>query len=134
MEVLLRKEAMEERLGKYFTGKPCKNGHIAERRTCDGGCCECSKLKYTSGALSFHQEGFEELATEYRSLRHTLKKVEEKLRKKSPHDAPFESENNKKYMKLMSRLNEIEKELQQKYNVPHYQLQKFIASKEESEY
>lgn len=31
-------------LGKtrYFTGKPCKRGHISERVTCDGKCIECA--------------------------------------------------------------------------------------------
>lgn len=27
----------------YFTGKPCKHGHVAKRFTCDGGCIECSR-------------------------------------------------------------------------------------------
>lgn len=26
---------------RYFTGKPCKNGHVAERRVSDGRCIEC---------------------------------------------------------------------------------------------
>jgi hypothetical protein len=26
---------------RYFTGRPCKYGHIAERFTSDGGCVEC---------------------------------------------------------------------------------------------
>ncbi len=25
----------------YFTGKPCKNGHIARRRTISGACISC---------------------------------------------------------------------------------------------
>lgn len=29
----------------YDTGKPCKHGHRALRWSCDGGCCECTKLK-----------------------------------------------------------------------------------------
>lgn len=40
------KEKIEaKRSGKttYFTGKPCKNGHLSKRFTCDGKCVECNK-------------------------------------------------------------------------------------------
>ncbi|PWT77524.1 MAG: hypothetical protein C5B60_02505 [Chloroflexi bacterium] len=36
-----RQEAIQRGLKRYFTGKRCKNGHIAERKTCDGGCLIC---------------------------------------------------------------------------------------------
>ena len=42
-KVISRAEAREQGLTKYFTGKPCKNGHIAERYT---KTCECSKCIY----------------------------------------------------------------------------------------
>lgn len=29
----------------YFTGKPCKHGHVAKRSTIDGCCVECRKIK-----------------------------------------------------------------------------------------
>jgi hypothetical protein len=29
--------------GKYFTGQPCKNGHIAERWNYNGMCVECKR-------------------------------------------------------------------------------------------
>ena len=37
-----RKEALALGLPRYFTGKPCKHGHIAERKT-KGGCIECRR-------------------------------------------------------------------------------------------
>ena len=30
--------------GKYYTGKPCKAGHLAERLIYNGQCVECKKL------------------------------------------------------------------------------------------
>ncbi len=36
-----RSEAAEKHLAKFFTGKPCKRGHIAERYVSTGNCCEC---------------------------------------------------------------------------------------------
>ena len=41
MEIIIRREAKELRINKYFTGKPCKYGHISKRYTGDGRCIEC---------------------------------------------------------------------------------------------
>jgi hypothetical protein len=38
MQLVSYKEAVAKGLSKYFTGKPCKKGHIAERRV-SGRCC-----------------------------------------------------------------------------------------------
>jgi hypothetical protein len=39
--ILLRQDAMAQGKSVYFTGKPCKNGHIVQRYTTSGGCLEC---------------------------------------------------------------------------------------------
>ena len=44
-DIVTKKEAIELSLTRYFTGKPCKNGHIAQRQTKKSTCCECSKIK-----------------------------------------------------------------------------------------
>jgi len=44
MKIITRKEAKEQGLKRYFTGKPCKHGHVSERLTY-GGCIEC-KVQY----------------------------------------------------------------------------------------
>lgn len=41
MDILTRKYAKEYDLPKYFTGKPCKKGHVAPRYTVSGGCQAC---------------------------------------------------------------------------------------------
>ena len=41
MQIILRKEAKALGLPRYFTGQPCKHGHIAERSTSGGGCFDC---------------------------------------------------------------------------------------------
>ena len=40
-----RQEAKEQGLKKYFTGKPCKRGHVAERTVKDCTCLLCRRLK-----------------------------------------------------------------------------------------
>ena len=44
MKITTRKEAKAQGLKRYFTGKPCKWGHVAERFSVDGKCAKCSRL------------------------------------------------------------------------------------------
>lgn len=39
--IISRKEARQENLKTYFDGEPCERGHVAERLTISGRCCEC---------------------------------------------------------------------------------------------
>jgi DNA-directed RNA polymerase subunit RPC12/RpoP len=41
--IVLRKEAREKGLKRYFSGKPCLKGHISERYVLDYGCVQCKK-------------------------------------------------------------------------------------------
>lgn len=44
-KLVSRKEAKSLGLKQYFTGKPCKYGHIDNRTTSNGVCMECSRIK-----------------------------------------------------------------------------------------
>lgn len=44
VEVISRKEAREQGLKRYYTGKACKHGHVCDRFTCNTHCIECCKL------------------------------------------------------------------------------------------
>jgi hypothetical protein len=43
MKIVSHQEAVEQGLKKYFTGKPCKKGHIAERTTHNWQCVQCKR-------------------------------------------------------------------------------------------
>lgn len=45
MELLTRKDALSQGLKQYFTGKPCKHGHVATRFVCNSDCQECRRIK-----------------------------------------------------------------------------------------
>lgn len=49
-KIILRLDAKNLGLKRYFTGKKCKHGHFAERFTATGECHECSKLKGINAA------------------------------------------------------------------------------------
>ncbi|WGL97371.1 hypothetical protein QE177_09065 [Arsenophonus sp. aPb] len=42
MKIISRKEAVEFGQTRFYTGKPCKKGHIAERFTSNGVCVTCA--------------------------------------------------------------------------------------------
>ena len=43
MDIVTRKEAKERGLARYFTGKPCPHGHVAERWASTSSCVECDR-------------------------------------------------------------------------------------------
>lgn len=43
MEHLTREQAVERGLLRFFTGDPCKNGHVAERYVKKGICIQCNR-------------------------------------------------------------------------------------------
>ncbi len=45
LHIIQRSIAKERGMVRYFTGKPCKHGHICERLTVNGACLECSREK-----------------------------------------------------------------------------------------
>lgn len=50
--IVTRAEAKAAGLKRYFTGKPCKRDHVAQRYTQDGVCLECSALAQKAWAAA----------------------------------------------------------------------------------
>ena len=46
--LIQRKQARQNKLNFYFTGKQCIYGHISKRRTSNGFCLECEKVKQST--------------------------------------------------------------------------------------
>lgn len=44
LQIISRREAIAAGLKRYFTGVPCKRGHISERGVACHGCYECQKI------------------------------------------------------------------------------------------
>ena len=68
-----RKQAMLDRKPTYFTGKPCKYGHIAERRTAKAECIACEternnsslRKEYMASYAEKQREKLQEIATRW---------------------------------------------------------------------
>lgn len=50
IEIISVSEARARGLKRYFTGKPCPKGHVAERRTSNRACCECARIEVQNRA------------------------------------------------------------------------------------
>lgn len=69
MKIISRKEAKALGLKRYFTGMPCKNGHVAERYMQSSNCVECQNEKansdegrrYRSKYMKVHKDHFNQL-------------------------------------------------------------------------
>jgi hypothetical protein len=57
--VVTRADALARGLTRYFTGKPCKHGHLSERTSCNGGCIACNAI---SIAALYYSESAEQRA------------------------------------------------------------------------
>ena len=73
--VISRSDALANGFKKYFTGKPCSRGHLAERKTVNHGCLECSRL----AEARFRTENPE--AVSERNRRFYIKNAEDMRRK-----------------------------------------------------
>lgn len=53
-QIISRKAAHMAGLRRYYTGEPCKSGHLAERYVGNGACIACvnSSFKYRQNAFS----------------------------------------------------------------------------------
>jgi len=45
MEIITRAEAIEQGLAYYYTGKPCKHGHVAKRQVTNHCCVTCRNYR-----------------------------------------------------------------------------------------
>lgn len=55
MNLISRKEGIEKLSSLYFTGKKCKNGHLAERYVSNRRCTQCAKHGYAHNTKAWLQ-------------------------------------------------------------------------------
>lgn len=60
MKIILRAEAKALALKQYFTGLPCKSGHISPKLTINGACIECSRLRQIESYRANREENLRE--------------------------------------------------------------------------
>jgi len=66
MIVISRTDAISQGLPRYFTGKPCKSGHTAERFVANRTCCVCADKSFKHW-YSGHSETHLQRVTDWRN-------------------------------------------------------------------
>ena len=78
LEIISYEEAIQKNLKYYFTGKPCRKGHIAQRIARDKDCLECLRAR----SKRYHKEGrYNEWIKNYRESDEYKKKRQITLKK-----------------------------------------------------
>lgn len=93
MQVIARKEALSKDLKRYYTGKPCKHGHITERLTINGSCCTCA-LEKNRKRLAANPDYWREYKKQYR---------QKNLEKERQREAEWREKNRKKISENLRR-------------------------------
>ena len=78
MNILSRKEAKEQGLKYYFTGEPCKHGHLAEKFVSNGTCLVCTR-KQAYGWAKENKDKVIENKKRYRKKYKDKEKIAKKL-------------------------------------------------------
>lgn len=83
MDIITRKEAKGQELSYYFTGHPCKHGHVSKRLTSSGVCYTCSLLfKRTPKSKQSYKQyraSYRDVVNE-RTLRYYHTKLSDKIK------------------------------------------------------
>jgi len=84
MKLITARQAFDKGLTRYFTGKPCKNGHVVERMISNGSCVDCLNEKSVERRKRNKQDIYE--ATKVWRLKNPGARTEEarKYREKHP--------------------------------------------------
>lgn len=67
-EIVTRKDAKADGLKRYFTGKPCKHGHVDYRYVVDYACFECARQK--TARMRRENPGIQKRASSARKARY----------------------------------------------------------------
>lgn len=82
MEIISYSKARSLGLKKYFTGKPCKVGHVAERTSSNATCVECSAI-FKASYRNNNKEKISIKASDYsKSNRDAINKTRRSYRKR----------------------------------------------------
>jgi len=90
VDIVTRKEAKERGLARYFTGKPCPHGHVAERWASNSRCVECARKRYEA-----NPEKIRERHRKYHEA--NREKIRERKRKRYEANPEKERERKRKY-------------------------------------
>lgn len=125
LKIITRKEAIEKNLKRYFTGKPCRHGHLSEKKVVNYSCMECLR-RDKKGYRKRNIEKVKEYAGEYRKNNKEKIKVaiREHYHKNKEKYAEYAKKNEVKIKLRLKKWREDNKEKIAAFNKEYKQLNK----------
>jgi 5-methylcytosine-specific restriction endonuclease McrA len=110
MKLISRQKAIEQGLTRYFTGLPCKHGHIAQKQLSNRTCIECLLIKKRqwSNLPDVKEKGLERLKNWDNPAKHLARTRKRQASKLQRTPAWLTSENHS----LMADYYQMAKELE----------------------
>lgn len=84
MTPITRAAAIAAGLKWYFTGKPCKHGHVAQRQVSSKGCSECHKAAYAKWEAANLERRAEEKRARRAASPERFREVQRRSRERNP--------------------------------------------------
>ena len=88
MKIVTLQEAKDQKLVRYFTGNPCKNGHVAERYVSNKRCLECDRLNSKHNSQKYRMRNHDQLLQRnrdyYANNKEDINNVGKEARKNNP--------------------------------------------------
>lgn len=79
MEIVTRHQAIDQKLSRYYTGKPCKRGHLSERYTQMSACIECLHPKFENSDIRDRRTARELVESEKKTAREAIHRARAKM-------------------------------------------------------
>lgn len=128
MNVINRKIAIELGLKRYFTGKPCKYGHVSERILPSSNCAVCAKINASKKVSEMTDEQVEK---KRKSARKSSAKRREKTR---VYQKEYREKNKEKEAERLKKWYEENKEKIKEKRAKYREKNKYSARQRYKEY
>jgi len=118
MNIVSRKDAIEQGLPHYFTGKPCRNGHTDERFTRSSNCLECERQRYRSWYDKNKEAGCESAKAWQRENKVYLRSYESQRRHDKNNATPAWADKDE-ILRIYEEADRLTKQTGTMYHVDH---------------
>lgn len=102
VEIITKQEAKHQGLKRYFTGKPCRHGHVSPRLVSTGKCDKCHRIYHDKYIVQWQKDNAEKVNSATRKWREVNPEAA-----KQTHDKYYATNKEKKlkYMKWWRTVN-----------------------------
>ncbi len=119
--IISREDAREEGLSWYFTGEPCKRGHVVERYVAYKDCVECRReqkhKRYAANPEKFQERARKRYAANPEKFREVMRKLRaadpDKFRERNRKDR---EDNPERFLEYRRKAHEADPEKARTYN------------------